>query len=45
MKQRLFLLAMLLTALALGGCDNCGRFEQFHIPSVPKSCHAGPQPG
>ncbi|HLH11341.1 MAG TPA: hypothetical protein VKV77_05605 [Methylovirgula sp.] len=45
MARRLFCLAAaLFAALILTGCDNCGRFEQFNIPSIPKSCHADPQP-
>jgi hypothetical protein len=45
LKRRLFFSVMVLFTLALAGCDNCGRFENLNVPSIPKSCHAGPSPG
>jgi hypothetical protein len=38
-------MGIILTALALAGCDKCGNYENFNIPSIPKSCHAAPPPG
>ncbi|MGP8193163.1 MAG: hypothetical protein ACLQLT_11105 [Methylovirgula sp.] len=46
MRRKLLCLAGLtVVMLVLGGCDNCGNFEKFNLPSVPKSCHADPPPG
>lgn len=37
-RQILCLLALMIAALALGGCDRCGGFEKIVWPSVPKTC-------
>ncbi len=46
MRRRICLiLALILGSLALAGCDKCGDWQKFNVPSLPKSCHGEPQPG